>query len=305
MAGRVSSKAQDFTRKAGGRYDLPLNRSGNSRFILLLITMMTFLAVLALSASFALGRVAEKWSSGLENKLTIEIPADAGDVDALKVSVKKKLDTIDKIEKVDVMSDDAISSLVAPWLGEDFALDEVPMPALIAVETSENSPEFMNELQKQLSAINENIRVDAHEEWLDDFLRMIGALKFGSVFVSIVIAATAIVAITGIIRARMAEHRADVELLHLMGASDGYIASQFKRYALRLGLLGGTFGLFAGAIGLAIFSLGINGGDSDLFPSLRLSGGAIFTLFCLPFIACILCAVTARITVLRSLSRMP
>jgi len=305
MQGRVSVKAQNFTRKAEGRYDLPLNRSGNSRFILLLITMMTFLAVLALSTSFALGSVAEKWSSGLENKLTIEIPADAGDVSALKISIKKKLNSIDNITKVDVMSDDSISALIAPWLGEDFALEEVPMPALIAVETTENSPEFIDQLQKELSAINDNVRVDAHEEWLNDFLRMIGALKFGAVFVSLVIAITAVVAITGIIRARIAEHRADVELLHLMGASDGYIAGQFQRYALRLGLLGGAFGLFAGAIGLAIFSLGVNGGDSDLFPSLRLSGLAIFTLFCLPIIACVLCAATAKITVLRSLARMP
>jgi len=301
----MAKSVQSFTQKAGGRYDLPLNRSGNGRFIILLITMMTFLAVLAISASFALSGVAAKWSTGLENKLTIEIPAGETDVSALKVEVKKKLDSIDNISKIDVMSDDAIAALVAPWLGADFALEEVPMPALIAVETKENTRAFIDKLQKDLSEINSAIIVDAHEEWLEDFLRMIGALKFGAMFVSLVIAATAIVAITGIIRARMSEHRPDVELLHLMGASDAYIAGQFQRYALRLGLLGGAFGLFAGALGLAIFSVGINAGASDLFPSLRLSGLAIFVLFCLPFVSCALCSTTAKITVLRSLARMP
>lgn len=301
MAKNLSSMQQ----KAEGRYDLPLNRSGGSKFIVLLIALMTFLAVLALSASFALGSIAKNWSSGLENKLTIEVPADSEDMNALKVSIKKKLDSIDNIKKVDVMSDDQISALVAPWLGEDFALEEVPMPVLIAVEVSESSDEFVKSLQTQLTEINDGIRIDTHEEWLDDFLSMIGSLKFATFFVSLVIGATAVTAITGVIRARMAEHKDDVELLHLMGASDAYIAGQFKRYALRLGLLGGAFGLFAGVLGLLGFSLGINSGDSNLFPSLELHSFAILTLLCLPLIACALCAATAQITVLRRLSQMP
>lgn len=292
-------------KRAEGRYDLPLNKSGGSKFIILLITLMTFLAVLALSASFALNQVAVKWSSGLENKLTIEIPASAGNLDALKIRVKKALDSIDNVEKIDILSNDTISSLVAPWLGEDFALDEVPMPALIAVETKENTDVFIEELSNTMKEVHPGIRVDAHEEWLDDFLRMIGSLKFTTFFVSILIGVTAATAITGVIRARMAEHKDDVELLHLMGASDEYIAGQFQRYALRLGLLGGAFGLLAGAIGLLVFSLGMNGGSQDLLPRLSLSPIGAVVLLSLPLIACALCASVAKITVLRSLARMP
>jgi len=301
----MAKRSINIQQKAEGRYDLPLNKSGGSKFIILLITLMTFLAVLALSASFALGSIAKSWSTGLENKLTIEIPAGIKDQDKLIIEIKKKLDGIDNIEKTDVLSNDKTAELVAPWLGEDFALDDVPMPSLIAVETQENTQEFIDSLQKDLTAIHDDIRIDTHEEWLVDFLRMIGSLKFATFFVSLVIGATAVTAITGVIRARMAEHKDDVELLHLMGASDAYIAGQFKRYALRLGLLGGTFGLFAGVIGLVGFSLGINSGDSNLFPSLELNGFAAFILLCLPLVACALCAVTAQITVLRRLSQMP
>lgn len=292
-------------KKAEGRYDLPLNKSGGSKFIILLITLMTFLAVLALSASFALSQVANKWSSGLENKLTIEIAAESENIDQLKIDVKKKLDDIDNIQSVDVLSDDQIASFVAPWLGEGFSLEEVPMPALIAVETKENTQVFLDKLQKDLREIDQGIRVDAHEEWLDDFLRMIGSLKFATFFVSIVIGITAATAITGVIRARMAEHKDDVELLHLMGASDNYIASQFQRYALRLGLLGGAFGLLAGTIGLLVFSVGINSAEQALLPRVSISVFSSLVLLSLPLIACALCASVAKITVLRSLTRMP
>jgi len=296
---------RSLQQKAEGRYDLPLNKSGGSKFIILLITLMTFLAVLALSASFALGSIAKSWSSGLENKLTIEVPANIKDQDKLIIEIKKKLDSTDNIAKSDVLSGEKTADLISPWLGEDFAFDDVPMPSLIAVETLENTQDFIDNLQKDLEAINPNVRIDTHEEWLNDFLRMIGSLKFATFFVSLVIGATAITAITGVIRARMAEHKDDVELLHLMGASDEYIAGQFKRYALRLGLLGGTFGLLAGVVGLVGFSLGINSGDSNLFPSLELNIFAVFILLCLPLIACSLCAVTAQITVLRHLTQMP
>lgn len=291
--------------KAEGRYDLPLNKSGGSKFIVLLIALMTFLAVLALSSSFALGSIAKSWSSGLENKLTIEIPGDVKDHDSLKIDIKKKLDSIDNISKIEFISDAELSGLIAPWLGEDFALDDVPIPTLIALETKENTEVFIETLENNLQTINPNIRVDSHEEWLDDFLRMIGSLKFATFFVSLVIGVTALTAITGVIRARMAEHRDDVELLHLMGASDEYIAAQFKRYALRLGLLGGTFGLLAGTFGLAGFSLGINSTDNQIFPTLELNTFAVIVLLSLPLIACALCAMTAKITVLRSLSQMP
>jgi len=291
------------------RYDLPLDGSGGSKFIILLIALMTFLAVLALSASFALGAVAKSWSSGLENKLTLEVPANIDGLDALTIELKKKLDSIDSIQSIDVMSKDKTNALIAPWLGEDFALDDVPMPTLIAVEIDPDMKAdhemFMTILTNDVKSVHPDIVIDTHEEWLGDFLHMIGSLKFATFFVTLIIGVTAVTAITGVIRARMAEHKDDVELLHLMGASDLFIAGQFKRYAMRLGLLGGVFGLLAGCIGLAAFSLGVNSADSDLFPSMKLNGFAIFILFLLPALACLLCAVTARITVLRRLSQMP
>lgn len=305
-------------RKAEGRYGLPLNNNGGSGFIVLLITLMTFLAVLALSATFALGGMTARWSSGLENKLTIELPtADSGgkiyskdEINSLKIKVKKTLDSIDNISKIDIIGDDELQALLAPWLGNDFALDDVPMPALIAVETKgsskgQSSDAFSETLQAQLSEIDSAIRVDAHKEWLEDFLRLIGSVKFVTFFVSVLIGLTAAVAIAGVIRSRMSEHRPDVELLHLMGASDQYIARQFERYALRLGLLGGAFGLLAGSFGLLLFSAVIGGRDGGVLPSVEFGVFAIVVLLSLPMLACALCAGTARITVLRALARMP
>ena len=56
-----------------GRYDLPLNKDEGTNFLRLLIALMSFLAAVALAGNFALNSMTQRWSSGLENKLTIEI----------------------------------------------------------------------------------------------------------------------------------------------------------------------------------------------------------------------------------------
>ncbi len=44
------------------QYDLPLDNSEDSRFLILLIALMSFLAVLALSGTIALNSMTNKWS---------------------------------------------------------------------------------------------------------------------------------------------------------------------------------------------------------------------------------------------------
>ena len=46
---------------------------------------------------------------------------------------------------------------------------------------------------------------------------------------ALIVAVTGVV-VAGAVRARMAIHQKELQLLHVMGASDGYIAHQFVRY---------------------------------------------------------------------------
>ncbi len=57
-------------------------------------------------------------------------------------------------------------------------------------------------------------------------------------------------------RAAVATNRAVVEVLHFVGARDGFIAAQFQRHFLRIGAQGGALGgVAAAALFLAIGSL--------------------------------------------------
>jgi cell division transport system permease protein len=106
-------------------------------------------------------------------------------------------------------------------------------------------------------------------------------------------------------RAGLETHRKVIELMHLVGSRDSYIAGQFQAHAMSLALRGGVLGLLLGATTLGIFR-GINAPiEGSLLPEMTITAGAWAALAALPLIAGLIATVTARITVVRILRTMP
>jgi cell division transport system permease protein len=85
------------------------------------------------------------------------------------------------------------------------------------------------------------------------------AIAGGLAIFGLVLAAT-ILSVAFATRGAMASNRPIVEVLHLVGAKDAYIAAQFQRHFLTLGLKGGALGGAA-----ALLFLALAGPLSDLF----------------------------------------
>ncbi len=297
------------------RYDLPLNRNDSSRFLVTLIGLMTFLAVLAISAFFALGAMSERWASGLEDKMTVEIPAQTAEglllkpdeVAQIAEAAASVLQIHPAVESHHVMTPDEIHELVKPWLGDmQVGNDQMPLPGLISLTLKPDTPrDSVKALADKISAAAPGARLDTHETWLKDVLRFTGALQFAATLLLAVIGVTTVIAVAGAVRARLAVHRADVELLHLMGAADRYISGQFQRHSLLLGLAGGAIGTFAGLIALLIIGWISGEMDVNLLPEYTLSAKQIILTLLLPLVIAALATVTARRTVMRALVEMP
>ncbi len=295
------------------RYDLPLNKDIGTGFLALLIALMSFLAVMALAGSFALSSMTQRWSSGLENKITIEIPAEKSDgtlrnqeditflIERLEIKLKKNenIKTLKPLTEADTLA------LIEPWLGSGMALSDIPLPGLISVELHKSNPDSLKNIKVMLQSVNKDIKLDTHESWLGDLLRLTGALRFAAAFITLIIGVTTLIAVAGAIRSRIAVHRADVELLHLMGANDNYITRQFQRHAIIIALQGSIVGTAMGALTLLL--IGANAGETGtaLLPNFSLSLVHILSILSLPLLACIISAIAARFTVLRVLALMP
>jgi cell division transport system permease protein len=94
-----------------------------------------------------------------------------------------------------------------------------------------------------------------------------------------------------------------IEIVHLVGAYDSYIAKQFLLHAMRLGFIGGIGG--AGLAGLTLIGLDrlLGGTQTSLLPALALDLNQWLALAVVPIAVSIVAMITAHLTVLFVLGR--
>jgi len=302
----------------GLRSDLPLDRDAAAKFLPWIIGFMVYLAALAVGTAMVVDRLSANWQSGLTGNLTVEVPFtdDIGVAErsALLDQVIDLLSATPGVAGTTLLDDREIARLLEPWLGAEATELDIPLPAMIAVNLREDAVLDQAQLQRDLNAIQPGARVDDHAAWIADALSFLRGLKLlATLLTGLVLAATAIT-IVFVTRTGLSIHRSVIEIVHLIGAPDAYIAQQFQAQSLRLGIIGGIVGTLLAAATLlgAEHLLHITGGmapggDDLAAPGLSLDLQLLpwqwGVLGLLPFATALIAMVTARWTVLRSLAR--
>jgi cell division transport system permease protein len=296
-----------------GRSDLPLNRDASARFLPWIIGFMTYLCVIAVAAALTVDRVAERWRQGLAGNLTVELPFPA------ELETEKRAEQLDQamelvtgtpgVTGATVLEDSQIAALLEPWLGPDAGQLDVPLPTMIAVTRRTDATIDLGALREKLQQIVPAAQVDDHGDWVADalgFLRSLQALAAGLSALALAAAALTVIFVT---RTGLATHRGVIEVVHLIGAPDQYIARQFQTQALKLGILGGIVGLGFGAATLLgigrLVAFSLDAANPGLGFDFRLLPWQWVVLGALPLVVALLAMFTARRTVMRSLARMP
>ena len=109
--------------------------------------------------------------------------------------------------------------------------------------------------------------------WIEPLAGLARWIQAVSAAVLVLVAAVAVVAVNFAARAGFAIHRNAIELMHLLGAKDRYIAGRFQFQAFALALRGGAVGF--GLAAATIAGIGAVGGqfEAPLLPALRLGLG--------------------------------
>ncbi len=293
------------------RLDIPLNRDGSVRFLPWIIALMVYLAGIALAGTLVLNNALQRWDHGLTGTLTVQLPpAEDGKGDGGLAVVLQLLRSTSGVVSAQALDRDAISRLIEPWLGTSLAPEELALPRLIDLRVNPDSPPDLTTLRVRLAAAAPNAVLDDHRQWLDRLARLVLSIEITALGIVLLIGAAAVLTVVFTTRAGLAVHHGVIQVLHLIGARDGYIASQFERQALDLGLRGGIGGLaLTVATIIAIARAGeaatILGEHVRLLPAIQLAPWHWLVLALLPLGAALIAMVTARITVLRALARMP
>ncbi len=290
--------------------DLPLARDSSERFLPWLVAFMVYLAALALTSAMLMQKVVQRWDRGLSSELTIEIPAAGPEADAEEIaqrveSVLKTLRETPGVRSSEAYGPDRMAGLLEPWLGATLADENLPLPSLIAVTIDTEAPPDMAALGRRVDGAVPGTQVDDHQQWLGGLLRFARMIQLVAGSIVALVAISAVLAVVFVTRTGLSIHRPVIEILHLIGARDSYIAAQFQRHAMRLGLRGGIIGLVLA--GATILPLGLlsNHLEAISLPVYSLSAPEWGILCLLPFVTALAARMTARMTVLGTLAKLP
>jgi cell division transport system permease protein len=293
--------------------DVPLSDDPASRYLPWTVGLLVFLATLAFAAGMFLSSAGDTWRQSLSGTLTIQIPAAlsantssaAAEEHRAQVSAAAELlRATPGIVSARRIPDAEIAAMLEPWLGKQVLGLDLPMPELIDAVVASDAGIDLSALSTRLAEVAPGALVDDHAVWLRRLTDFAGVAETVSFAVMIVILISAVATVIVTTRTGLAIHSDVVEVLHLIGAQDSYVARQFQVHTLRLATIGAVAGFAFGAG--VVFLAQTYGG--------RLSGGLLLDLalgplqwallFVLPVVAILLVVVTVGITVMRVLGKM-
>jgi len=240
------------------RSDLPLGKDDSSRFLPWIVGAMVYLSALALAGVLAAGELVSGWRAELTGALTVELPqpVEATDTDR-QARLQRVLDVLTAtpgIAHAEVLGPEAMAELIGPWLGPDATTADLPLPDLVAVELAGDATVDSAALSQRLTEAVPEARLDDHRDWLERAERLSWLVRLLAMMVLGFVSAASALAVLFVTRTGLDIHREVIELVHLLGAPDRYIARQFQQHALAQGFIGGLLGLAAG--GATITAIG-------------------------------------------------
>lgn len=290
------------------RSDVPFELEASGRVLPFLIALMVFLAALGLAVALALNDSIAHWNRSLNGKLTVQIVPSAeneGRDAALQArAARDLLLQTAGIESAAILPRSDIEALLEPWLGRGTLGLDLPIPPLIDVSLVPGATPDIAALAAKLAREVPGAELDDHKLWLDKLTWLARSVQIvaGAVVFMIGLAAVAVVVFAT--RADLATHHDTIEILHLIGARDSYIARQFQGRALGLGLRGGLFGLAVALVTFFMVAELAGELDAPFLPRPEPAFSDWLAFAALPLIATAIATLTARITVMRALGRL-
>jgi cell division transport system permease protein len=303
-----------------GRNDLALARDPSTRFLPGLLAVLVYLAALAAIGGLTAHGFVQDWDRRLAGTLTVQIPPTVGaEAEASRALSAERREAVLRLLRVTpgiaearAIPEADSAALLEPWLGAEL-VGVLPMPTLVDVRLAPGQPLDREALVERLENAAPGTQLDDHARWLSDARALGRSIAVTGLVVIALVSVAAVMAVVFAVRTGLGVHRDEIEVLHLIGAPDRFIARQFQRHTGRLAVAGAVAGALLAAgtvIGLRWAASGAASDDGPaglaiLLASIDFGPRDWATLIALPVAATMIATLTARASVLLSLARLP
>ncbi|MEO0730902.1 MAG: ABC transporter permease, partial [Pseudomonadota bacterium] len=223
--------------------------SVTSRSLTLVIAIMCFFACLTAGTVYLINKSASGWLNNLASEITVQIePVEDTNADQTVSEAVRWLEARRGIINATPISEAASRALLEPWLGKSDALSELPIPRLIALQLDQSiNPDF-TALRTDLAQQFPTATLDDHRQWQAQIKTVTRSFALGGLAILLLVGAATMAIIVSATRSAMLSNREIVEVLHFVGANDRFIAREFERNFLKLGIRAGLVGAAAAVL---------------------------------------------------------
>jgi cell division transport system permease protein len=286
-------------------------QSISGRSLMIVIAIMSFLACLTLGAVSLVRDASLAWQDDIVREITIQVrPVDGFDTLA---EAKKATDiaaSMPGVANARALEDWENAKLLEPWLGSGLDMADLPIPHLIVVELDDPDAVDLIGLTARLNGEVKGASLDDHRSWTDRLKTMANATVIVGVSILGLVFVATVLSVIFATRGAMASNRDIVSVLHYVGAEASFIAREFQRHFLFLGLKGGLLGASGAATLFAILSFFIGRsiatpeGDqvSALFGRFAIGPTGYLGALVIALLIGVMTAITSRLTVYRHLA---
>lgn len=267
------------------------------------VSALCFLAALAALGARSTYGAARAWTAEVEGEYTLTLPsADETSLNAAAMILRE----VTGVAEAKPLGRDEITELLAPTFGARGLPADLPAPGLIAVTGRPEAGNIASSLSAALASAGYEASVDSHAEWASDVRRMLARLRLMAFSVVLLLASTAVAVIASATHAALLARRDIVDVLHVAGADDRFIARLFERRFWLLGLRAGTVGALLALVTAAIvvFLMRSDKNRTGLLPELSLDMADLAILVMTPLLAGLASRIATRITLMRALKSM-
>lgn len=269
------------------------------------IAIMMFLMVLTVAAGLGLRNASSHLRAGLAARITVQIvEADPFARIRQTKAAMQELRRISGVTRVERVEASKMQKLLEPWIGTGLDTRDLPMPEMIDVDLSSDASDQVAAIADAVRAVAPSARIDQHAQWLAPLDQLLGMLKWLAFSVVFLMATATAFTVVLAARAALDNHRATIDVMHLLGATDLQIANLFQRRIALDALFGGALGFAVAGMIILLLGQRIEGLGSELVGSISFPAVGWLLLILLPLAGTGLAMATARFTILRALGRI-
>lgn len=283
------------------------------RSLVIVIAIMTFLAALAANVAILVADASVEWRSDVAREATVQVRPVAGrDIEADLKEAAEAMRRQPGVREARVYAKSESEALLTPWLGEGLDLSELPTPRMIVLKLDTQNRADLDRLRMELERVVPSAVLDDHHVFIERLGDMARAAVASAALIFVLILAAMAVAVASATRAAVATNREIVEVLHIVGAADSFIAREFQRRFMALGLRGaligggGAIAFFAVAQFIAQRWRATGGGDQmeAMFGDFTIGPGGFVVIVLLAGGVAALTGYLSQFIVLRHLQRL-